>query len=336
MDSITHIALGGLLGEVFLGKQLGKRAMVLGAVAQSLPDIDVVASFWLDVPHDLLAHRGFTHSFLFVVLISPTLAAFARRWFKNSDVGFKKWILFFAFQLMIHLLLDSLNAYGTGWLEPFSHKRFSFHIIFVADPFYTTWLLIVFVVLLIIKSTNKFRTKWAIAGLTLSSVYLVYAFTNKIHIDRDVNHLLNKQSVSHLRYFATPTPFNTWLWFIVAEDQNGYQVGHRSVFDEKDSIEFHYFPRNEPLLATSREQEDLKLLLQFSQGYYSSEQRKDTLVFNDLRFGQRIGWDNPDSKFVFQYYLTFPGENKLVVQRGRFAGWNAETMRKMYQRIRGN
>jgi len=336
MDSITHIALGGLLGEVFLGKQLGKRAMVLGAIAQSLPDIDFVASFWLDVPHDLLAHRGFTHSFLFVVLISPLLAASARRWIKNSDVRFKPWILFFAAQLMIHLLLDSLNAYGTGWFEPFSHKRFSFHTIFVADPFYTTWLLIAFIVLLILRRTNKFRTEWAIAGLILSSVYLISAFANKYNIDSDTNRILNKQHISYLRYFTTPTPLNTLLWFIVAEDQNGYQVGHRSVFDRKDSIKFHYFPRNESLLATFQQNEDLKLLLRFSQGYYTAEQRNDTLVFSDLRFGQRMGWDDPDSKFVFQYYLTFPENNKLIVQRGRFAGWNAETMGKMYQRIRGN
>jgi len=224
--------------------------MVLGAIAQSLPDIDFVASFWLDVPHDLLAHRGFTHSFLFVVLISPLLAASARRWIKNSDVRFKPWILFFAAQLMIHLLLDSLNAYGTGWFEPFSHKRFSFHTIFVADPFYTTWLLIAFIVLLILRRTNKFRTEWAIAGLILSSVYLISAFANKYNIDSDTNRILNKQHISYLRYFTTPTPLNTLLWFIVAEDQNGYQVGHRSVFDRKDSIKFHYFPRNESLLAT--------------------------------------------------------------------------------------
>jgi len=336
MDSITHIALGGLLGEVLLGKQLGKRAMMLGAISQSLPDIDFVASAWLDVPHDLLAHRGFTHSFLFVLLVSPLLAASARRWLKNSDVGLKQWILFFVVQITIHLLIDSLNAYGTGWFEPFSHRRFSFHTIFVADPFYTIWLLIVFVVLLILKRSNKFRIKWAVVGLALSSVYLVYAFTNKYNINRETNRILNKQHVSYLRYFTTPTPLNTWLWFIVAEDKNGYHIAHRSVFDKKDSIEFHYFPRNESLFATSREKEDLKLLLRFSLGYYTAEQRNDTLVFSDLRFGQRMGWDDPDSKFVFQYYLTFPEENKLVVQRGRFKGWNSETMRKMYQRIQGN
>ena len=335
MDSITHVVLGGAVGEVLLGKQLGKRAMVMGAIANSLPDIDFVASFGLDVPHDLLAHRGFTHSFLFVVMMSPVLAGAANRWLKNSDVKFKQWVLFFATQLMIHVLIDSLNAYGTGWLEPFSHKRFSFHTLFVADPFFTTWLLVVFIILLVLKRTNKFRIRWAIAGLVLSSIYLIYALTNKYNIDRATSRILDKQHISYSRFFTTPTLLNTWLWFIVAEDKDGYHIGYRSVFDRKDSIKFHYINRNDSLLATFRKKEDLKLLLRFSQGYYTVEQRSDTLVFNDLRFGQQIGW-SPNTKFVFQYYLTFPEDNNLVVQRGRFAGLNKEAMRKMYHRIRGN
>lgn len=336
MDSITHIALGGLLGEVFLGKQLGKRAIVVGAISQSIPDIDIVASFWLDLPHDLLAHRGITHSFLFVALVSPALATFARRYFKNTSIGFKQWLLFFVVQLMIHLLLDSLNAYGTGWFEPFSLKRFSFHTLFVADPFYSLWLFIPFIVLIIISRANIHRARWAIAGLIVSSGYLLYALTNKYNVDRDTNRILNKQQVSYQRYFTIPTPLNTWLWMIVAEDHNGYQIGYRSVFDQQDSIVFHYFARNDSLLAPLREREDLKLLLRFSQGYYTIEQRKDTIVFNDLRFGQRIGWDGSSAKFVFQYYLTSPAENKFAVQRGRFAGWDKKRVGTMFKRIRGN
>jgi len=335
MDSITHIALGGLMGEVFLGKQLGKRAMVLGAISQSIPDIDIVASLWLDVPHDLLAHRGFTHSFLFVALISPAFAISARSWFKNTNVVFKQWLLFFASQLIIHLLLDSMNAYGTGWFEPFLQKRFSFHILFVADPFYSIWLVIVFIILLVLSRTSKYRIRWALGGLMLSSGYLLSALTNKYNIDRDADRALTRQDIPRQRYFTTPTPLNTWLWMIVVEQQNGYQIGYRSVFDHKDAIEFHYFPRHDSLLTSLREHDDVKMLLRFSQGYYTAEQRKDTLIFNDLRFGQQIGWDNPDAKFVFQYYLTYPNANKFAVQRGRFAGWNKERVRAMYHRIRG-
>jgi hypothetical protein len=46
MDSITHIAVGACIGEVFAGKKIGKKAMWLGAAANSLPDID-----FLFLPH---------------------------------------------------------------------------------------------------------------------------------------------------------------------------------------------------------------------------------------------------------------------------------------------
>jgi inner membrane protein len=63
-------------------------------------------------------------------------------------------------------------------------------------------------------------------------------------------------------------------------------------------------------------------LKRFSQGYYTAEKWGDTLVFNDLRFGQINGWEDPKSKFSFHYYLSHPQDNDLIVQRGRFVGLN--------------
>ena len=42
MDSLSQIVLGAAVGEVVLGKRLGNRAMVWGAVAGTLPDMDRV------------------------------------------------------------------------------------------------------------------------------------------------------------------------------------------------------------------------------------------------------------------------------------------------------
>ena len=69
MDSFTHIALGACVGEAFFEKGFGKKAMFWGALAQSIPDIDFIANLWMDVPSALLAHRGFTHSIFFYVVI---------------------------------------------------------------------------------------------------------------------------------------------------------------------------------------------------------------------------------------------------------------------------
>ena len=42
--------------------------MFLGALAQSIPDLDFIAAFWKDTASNLLAHRGFTHSILFAIM----------------------------------------------------------------------------------------------------------------------------------------------------------------------------------------------------------------------------------------------------------------------------
>jgi inner membrane protein len=90
------------------------------------------------------------------------------------------------------------------------------------------------------------------------------------------------------------------------------------------------------LLQPVATREDIHRLLRFSQQFYTVEKYYDTLVFNDLRFGQEVGWFNPRGKFAFHYYVNHPDKNALVVQRGRFAGWNDETARAFLKRIKGN
>ena len=66
------------------------------------------------------------------------------------------------------------------------------------------------------------------------------------------------------------------------------------------------------------------------------EKWNDTLIFNDLRFGQIMGWQNPRNNFVFHYFLKDSADNKLVVQRGRFSGWNKDALNSLLRRISGN
>lgn len=335
MDSITHIALGAVVGEVMAGKKLGKHAMFIGAVAQSLPDIDFVASFWMTFSENLLAHRGFTHSFLFVGLTTIGLALLADRWYRKPDMRLGAWLVFLGTQMMLHLLIDGCNAYGTGWFEPFSHARISFHFLFVADPFFSVWIGVAAIVLLALRTDNPTRMKWAIGTLMISTGYLLYAAYNKYTIEQDVTAALKKQNIEHTRYLTTPTPLNSWLWFVAVEDDSGFHVAHRSVFDRSETLDFHYFPRNQELLNEVAGHESLQHLIRFSQGYYTVKQKDGKLIFNDLRFGQITGWATPNNEFVFHFYLSHPDDNLLVIQRGRFANWNTETVRILINRIRG-
>jgi inner membrane protein len=336
MDSLTHIALGACIGEAFFEKGFGKKAMIWGALAQSIPDIDFIASFWMNTSENLLAHRGFTHSILFALLVIPIFAMAADKIHQPHNIRFSKWILFFAAEVFLHLFLDGFNNYGVGWLEPFNHLRFSFNAVYVADFFFSLWPAISLVALIILNRYSPKRKFWWKFGIIIPLVYLSYCSFNKIKINNDVKEILARQNIQYKRYFITPAPLQNWLWYVVAGDDKGYYVGFRSLFDSKKEIAFEYFPRNDSLLRPVADHEDLQKLIRFSQGFYTVEKYNDTLVFNDLRFGQILGWQNLKGKFVFHYYLQHPLDNKLVVQRGRFEGWNRQVVKNMWHRIKGN
>lgn len=337
MDSLTHIALGACVGEAFFGKGFGKKAMLWGALAQSAPDIDFIAGFWLNIPENLLAHRGFTHSLLFALLISPVLALTAERIHRPHNIRFRKWLIFFATEVFLHLLLDAFNNYGIGWFEPFSHLRFSFNAVYVADPLFSLWPGIAIVMLFILNSYHPRRRFWWRFGAIIPFFYLGICAINKVKIGADVKEILHEQAIPYSRYFTTPTPMNNLLWYVVAGNDDGYYVGFRSLLDSQKKIAFEYFPRNDSLLAPVRDRQELQYLMRFSQQFYTVEKWGDTLVFNDLRFGQILGWRYPREKFVFHYFLDrSEGENELVVQRGRFAGWNRGELSYFIRRIKGD
>jgi inner membrane protein len=335
MDSLTHIAIGACIGDLFLGKKIGKKAMIYGAIASSLPDIDFIASFWLNVPDDLLAHRGFTHSFLFGILFILALAFLFRHRHRIENIPIKTWLFFMGTEIASHLFLDAFNAYGIGWFEPFSHYRVSFNLIFVADPFFSVWPGIAATCLLVLSPGSNKRKAWAKFGLVFSSLYLLYCVANKFRIENDIRYSLNRQGIHYSRHFTTPTPFNNWLWYDVAETDSGFQIGYQSVFDKNRQINFSYFPRNDFLLKSFEGRHDLEELCRFSNGYYTADSLSQGIVFNDIRFGQIMGWQNPKAQFVFHYFLQDPDANHMVVQRGRFADWSWESLKVFLKRMWG-
>lgn len=335
MDSLTHIVLGACIGEALLDKNAGRKAILWGALAQSVPDIDFIAGMWMPVSTELLAHRGITHSFLFAGFISFFLALVAARWHKAEPISLKKWFWFFLIEIGCHLLLDAMNNYGIGWFEPFSDRRISFNVIYVADPLFTIVPAIAFGFLLFLKSDHRHRLKWARMGITASAIYMIFALWNKYKIEHAVLDSISKSHSGSVNHFTTPTLLNNLLWFVVIEDSMGYKVGYKSVFDKKKGLALSYFPKNEAYLSPVADHEEVMELKKFSQGLYTVEQWKDTLVFNDLRFGQINGWYNPQSRFAFHYYLSHPKDNELIVQRGRMAGVNMESAKVMWDRMMG-
>jgi inner membrane protein len=334
MESVTHIVLGAVMGEVIAGKKLGKKAMLFGAIAQSIPDFDFIAGLWMLPDSYFLAHRGLTHSFFFVIVASIVTAFLLNR-FHSSQIGLRRWMLFLFLELLAHILLDSLNAYGVAWLEPFSHQRFSFDLLFVVDPFFTVWPCIVCVALLLLKSSSAVRMKWAVTGILLGGLYIIYAMSNKSKAVDEVNASLKQQRIAAQEFLITPTPLNTWLWYVVAKTNDGYWIGYYSDFDSKP-ISYHYFQSNDSLLSPHQPLNgEVNRLIRFSRGYHLFSQKNDTVVFSNLRFSQMFGWEKPEASFVFQYNLGKPN-SLFTVQRGRFSDWDPQRLLNFIIRIKGN
>jgi len=214
MDSITHLALGACTGELILGRKLGKKAMLIGAIVANIPDVDILAGFFVPGDESLVLHRGITHSLLFALVFGFLLALLAKRF--KPDIGLGLYSFFFCFEIALHDLLDTCTSYGTGLLEPFSHHRFSIHLLYVADPLFSISLIVAAVYLLF---GRKKRRQWATGGLVIAVLYFCIACICKVVVD-------NKTDAS----MSTPAPFTSFLWFCIKKADSGYYTGYSSVF----------------------------------------------------------------------------------------------------------
>ena len=85
MDSLTQIVLGAAVGEVVLGRKIGNRAMLWGAVAGTIPDLDVmIGSLFMNEINGLAFHRAITHSIFFAVVFSFLIAYYTNWIYKNE------------------------------------------------------------------------------------------------------------------------------------------------------------------------------------------------------------------------------------------------------------
>lgn len=335
MDSITHTVLGACIGEMILGKKIGKKAMLLGALANNLPDIDVASNLWTRTAEGLLAHRGITHSLLAAFIFSFSLAFIFFKKSKHTNVTFKEWLLLFGINIFTHLLIDAFTSYGTGWFEPFSHFRVSFNSMFILDPFFLLPVLVCALILLFLKKHSIKRKKIALTGVCISCVYVLFTLVNKLYINSVAKDNLLSQNINYRDYMTTPTPLNNFLWYMVVRSDTSLQLGYYSVFDKDNSIHFETLGKNDRALTPYKNSEDVKKLIQFSKGYYTISEDENVPLFNDARFGQIGGWANKDAPFVFRFNLLNTKGNETTLQQSRFKAIQGDEIKKLIQRIKG-
>lgn len=331
MDSVTQIVLGAAVGEAVLGKKIGNKAMLLGAVAGTIPDLDVMAGFFTDTVSALEIHRGFTHSIIFAVSVGLLFAWLCSLWDKRANL--KEWWLFWFLTFVTHPLLDAHTTWGTQLFWPFD-KRLAYKNIFVIDPLYTLPFLIFLILAMLQKRGSVKRRRFNNLGLIISSGYMLLTLFLKLMAYQKFKTELSEQQISYINLQTKPSPFNTILWTANVETTNSFLIGDYSFFDTKP-VTFYSHPKNHQALGDLENNDKIIRLIEVVEGWYTITEKNDQLFFNDLRFG--LMSVNPQTdKYAFSYKLLTNDGGLAIVEEPKDRSDAKKLLDDLWQRIWGN
>ena len=314
MDSLTQIILGAACGEAVLGKKIGNKALLFGAIGGTIPDLDVFVGnlVYGNKIDAMLFHRGFMHSIVFTVLAAFIFGWLVHKLYNSGKRLYsttqKDWINLFFWSLFTHPILDCFTPYGTQLFAPFSSYRVALNNIAVADPAYTLPFLICMIVLMFFRRTSSQRRLWLKMGIGISSIYMIFTLGNKLYIDSVFRKSLKHSEISVMRFSTQPAIFNNILWYGIAETEASYFVSDYSLLDSKSRfLNFTEVPKRRDLKPS--EYKDIQGLAWFSNQYYSVHKlNENEFQYNDLRY-PILDIDNPNSS-VFSL-LLYKDENRL-------------------------
>lgn len=332
MDSLTQIVLGAAMGEVALGKKLGNKAMLWGAIGGTIPDLDVFLRYFTDEITATEMHRGFSHSLVFALLMSPILGWLLHKLYrKYIEVTFKDWTWLFFLSIVTHPLLDAHTTWGTQFFWPFEY-RLAYQNIFVVDPLYTLPFLIFLVLAMFYKKGSLKRRRFNNLGIIVSSAYMLLTLVFKWVAHHNFEKALKENQIQYVELDTKPTPLNALLWMAEVETEKGYRVAYYSIFDhEKIHFSKEYLKHDE-LLAPYKDQKVVQQLVKISNGWYFIEPINNGMLFWDIRFGQ-FGVDPDRSPFLWSFILTNEnGQIKAKRNQMKFSNFG-EAISELLDRI---
>lgn len=347
MDTITQMALGATIAEAGFRKHLGWRSLLFGAACGLLPDLDMVtriAGEWASMVH----HRGMSHSFPVLALLTPLVGWLGFRFFRGSpqrggeenrgskdtrpeiaetallgsqgetNGSYFQWTHLAFWALLTHPALDAFTSYGTQLLAPFSRRRFAFDGVSIIDLVYTLPLFAVLVwAFLTRRRPQSSRQRWVATGvLVFTTAYLLFGTWMSYGIAKRARAQLAGQGfhVAHVR--ATPTFFWTGLFRVVARDGDGHlRVGYASGWFPR-RIRFHKFTRpQDPLVKDALASPRGKIFQWFADGYVDARmvthKGHRVVVLRDMR----LGFVSNVDRVVFTARFTFDGRGRLASAR---------------------
>ena len=232
LEPITHFLTGACLARTGFNRKtaLATATMTLAAEA---PDIDIIGNF-NDPVFGFAHHRGFTHSFLGLVLLQAVVVGLMYVLWRTRGSRVKdpnlppRWGLLFVFAYiagLTHILLDFSNNYGVRPFWPFWEKWYSWDIVFIVEPVILIFLvagLVLPALFSLINDEIGVRRKGPQGSLaaivTLLGVLALWGVRDYEH-RRAVNALQSRvyDGADPIRVSAYPYWLNPFRWYGVVE-----------------------------------------------------------------------------------------------------------------------
>jgi inner membrane protein len=291
MDSLTQLTFGAACGEAILGKKVGRKALIWGAILGTLPDLDVFIPLGSPVD-DFVYHRGFSHSLFLLTALSPVFAWLITKVHGNTKPLFNKWMLLTFVVLNGSVLLDLFTIYGTQIFWPFDTTPHAIPALFIIDPLFTLPILIGVSSALFLKNHRL-----NFIGLCLSLAYLIWALGVSVFINGKMEEKLNEQGVPYSQFISSPAPFTTLLWRTVGIHNDQYFETYYSLFDGDAPLSVNFYPTNLSLMKGIGKHSPVVKLKSFTKGYFAMADINGSVTMTDLRMGSE-----PD--YVFQFKVA--------------------------------
>jgi inner membrane protein len=296
------------MGRAGLNRKTALATLTLTLAAEA-PDLDVISGFRGHV-FGFAHHRGFTHSFLGILLDAMVVVGFVYliwclRKRKASDPNLPpRWGLLFFYACLAglsHILLDFTNNYGVRPFWPFSEKWYSWDIVFIWEP--VMWVLLLLGLLApplfsLIDKEIGVRQRGPrgriAASLALFGIVLMWGVRDFEH-RRAVASLQARtyQGADPRRVSAYPTLVNPFHWYGVVETSNFFVLAPVDSLtpevDPEGELEIRYKPEETPVTLTAKKSYWGRVYLSWAQ-YPITEtealQLGYLVRFQDLRYVQ--------------------------------------------------
>jgi len=282
MDSVTQFALGAVVGMAVVGRATGARkAALVGGVLATLPDLDVLFPF--DNPIDsFVQHRSASHSLIVHSVVAPLLGWPLARWLRLPwrHASLAVWLI-----LATHALLDAMTIYGTqlGW--PVSRQAVGIGSLFIIDPLYTLPLLLAAIAGLAAKGWGRSIAVASAAALLLSTAYAGWSVVAQARAAERATALLERAGVRVDRLQATPLPFNTLFWRVIAVQGPRYLNIYVPLLADEAELPVYRHARVDAAGACALVLPDGQRLERFADGFVKALAMAGRAAVTDLRMG---------------------------------------------------